>query len=105
MAANNGSPAQSSSSNAPTITGEAAQDIVLPVWGILVPPVAQDWVNAGFRVSFATNPATVKVWMVTENGLVEVLINNEDHVNLNLDSVHPPVTTHTTQKTPGGRPL
>ncbi|KKY16011.1 hypothetical protein UCDDS831_g07395 [Diplodia seriata] len=89
MAANNGSPAQSSSSDAPTITGEAAQDIVLPVWGILVPPVAQDWVNAGFRVSFATNPATVKVWMVTENGLVEVLINNEDHVNLNLDPVPP----------------
>ncbi|KAL1637052.1 hypothetical protein SLS58_009492 [Diplodia intermedia] len=71
MAPTNGSPAHSSASDAPTITGEAAQDIVLPVWGILVPPVAQDWVNAGFRVSFATNPATVKVWMVTENGLVE----------------------------------
>lgn len=53
-----------------TITAEASKEITLPVWGIVIPPSAQDWINAGFHVSFCVNPATVKTWMVTEHGLV-----------------------------------
>lgn len=60
------SPASSDS----TITAEAPKDMTLPVWGIIIPPSTQDWINAGFNVSFCINPATVKTWMVTEHGLV-----------------------------------
>ncbi|KAK0664102.1 hypothetical protein DIS24_g557 [Lasiodiplodia hormozganensis] len=63
------SPASSDS----TITAEAPKDMTLPVWGIIIPPSTQDWINAGFNVSFCINPATVKTWMITEHGLVPII--------------------------------
>ncbi|OJD31240.1 uncharacterized protein BKCO1_5100094 [Diplodia corticola] len=109
MAPANASSTNSSGSETSTITDDGPKEIILPVWGIIVPPVAQDWINAGFRVTFAPNPATVKTWMVTENGLVQVMFNTgpdtdpraaeQNPVRTNVDTIQPSTTTRPPQTT------
>ncbi|KAK7728991.1 hypothetical protein SLS57_002223 [Botryosphaeria dothidea] len=48
-ATNNSTPPPPSSST----SAEESKDITLPVWGLVVPPEAQQWEEAGFRVRFS----------------------------------------------------
>ncbi|GME44678.1 hypothetical protein GTA08_BOTSDO04377 [Neofusicoccum parvum] len=46
-------------------------EIMLPVSAVIVPPVAQEWADAGFRVTFTLSPGVTRALMPTRNGLVE----------------------------------
>lgn len=55
----------------PTATrAEEPMTITLPALSVIVPPGAQKWADAGFRVSFAITGGTMAL-MMTSNGLVE----------------------------------
>ncbi|KAF4308655.1 hypothetical protein GTA08_BOTSDO04377 [Botryosphaeria dothidea] len=67
-ATNNSTPPPPSSST----SAEESKAITLPVWGLVVPPEAQQWEEAGFRVRFSLlglgEPSAL---MTTRSGLVE----------------------------------
>lgn len=67
-ATNNSTPPPPSSST----SAEESKDITLPVWGLVVPPEAQQWEEAGFRVRFSLlGPGEPSALMTTRSGLVE----------------------------------